>query len=59
MKMPNTKYIGSYMKSNFQTPKGTLNAQNSSYKKYYAGMVDAPGFKNGGRAKKTRKRKKC
>ena len=47
------------MKSNFQTPKGTLNAQNSSYKKYYAGMVDAPGFKNGGRAKKTRKRKKC
>ena len=58
MRMPNTKYIGSYMKSDFQTPKGTLNAQNSSYKKYYAGMVDAPGFKDGGRAKMPARNKK-
>jgi len=58
MRMPNTKYIGSYMKSDFQTPKGTLNAQNSSYKKYYAGMVDAPGFKDGGRAKMPSRNKK-
>ena len=58
MRMPNSKYIGSYMKSDFQTPKGTLNAQNSSYKKYYAGMVDAPGFKDGGRAKMPARNKK-
>ena len=45
MKMPNTKYTGSYIKGNL----GGTKVSNPSLKKYYGKMIDAPGFKSGGK----------
>ena len=45
MKMPNTKYTGSYIKGNL----GGTKVSNQSLKKYYGKMIDAPGFKSGGK----------
>ena len=45
MKMPNTKYTGSFIKGG--------PGENQSYKKYYGGMLK--GFKEGGTIRKTTK----
>ena len=45
MKMPNTKYDGSYIKGKL----GGTKVSNPSLKKYYGKMIDAPGFKSGGK----------
>ena len=52
MKLPNTKYTGSYIKGEFQGSSGPVNVSNSSSRKYYGNMIDAPGFLNGGSVKK-------
>ena len=44
MKMPNTKYDGSYIKGDL----GGTKVSNSSSRKYYGNMIDAPGFARGG-----------
>ena len=52
MKMPNVPYTGRYLKGTFQGSSGNVNVSNPSSKKYYGSMIDAPGFKDGGRTEK-------
>ena len=51
MKMPNTKYTGSYIKGNL----GGTKVSNPSSVKYYGSMINAPGFAKGGTIRKTTK----
>jgi len=50
--MPNTKYTGSFIKKEAQGSSGPISLSNSASKKYYGSMIDAPGFKDGGRTEK-------
>ena len=45
MKMPNTKYTGSFLKSDMQGSSGPVHLRNKNLAKYYGKMIDAPGFK--------------
>jgi len=55
MRMPNTKYTGSFIKKEAQGSSGPVSLSNSASKKYYGKMIDAPGFKKGGSPAWTRK----
>ena len=55
MRMPNTKYTGSFLKSDMQGSSGPVHLRNKNLAKYYGNMIDAPGFKNGGSPAWTRK----
>ena len=48
MRMPDVKYTGSYIKKEAQGSSGPVSLSNSSSKKYYGKMIDAPGFARGG-----------
>jgi|TARA_B110000971_G_scaffold217956_1_gene255853 hypothetical protein len=48
MKMPDVKYTGSFIKKEAQGSSGPVSLSNSSSKKYYGNMIDAPGFSTGG-----------
>ena len=50
--MPNNKYTGSFIKKEAQGSSGPISVSNSASKKYYGNMIDAPGFKDGGRTEK-------
>ena len=53
--MPDAKYTGSYIKKEAQGSSGPVSLSNSSSKKYYGKMIDAPGFKSGGTIRRTTK----
>ena len=55
MRMPDAKYTGSYIKKEAQGSSGPVSLSNSSSKKYYGKMIDAPGFKSGGTIRRTTK----
>jgi len=55
MRMPDTKYTGSFIKKEAQGSSGPVSLSNSASKKYYGSMIDAPGFKAGGTIRKTTK----
>ncbi len=46
--MPDAKYTGSFIKKEAQGSSGPVSLSNSSSKKYYGKMIDAPGFARGG-----------
>ena len=46
MRMTDVKYTGSYIKKEAQGSSGPVSLSNSSSKKYYGKMIDAPGFKS-------------
>ncbi len=48
MRMPDAKYTGSFIKKEAQGSSGPVSLSNSSSKKYYGKMIDAPGFARGG-----------